>query len=370
MSRGPAVNLTEDFTGSDFAPSWSPDGSQIAFKSVRDGGGCFLMSALGGTPRRVVALPSTVPGGPTWSSDGSQLACPGVDQQSRFVDILTLTSQEVERLPLQGQYRPMGLTWSPDGRLFAYIDAITSTAETTRLWITSLSAESIPISDGTTQVWSPHWSSDGKSLFYVSNRGGTRDLWMQELNEDATPKGDPEPVTTGLGIWSVSVLADGTRTAYSKTDHFANVWRVPIFPDRAATSSDAEQLTFDQAYVEFLDISRDGRRLVVNSNRSGFVDLWTLPAKGREMQPVTNDPSPYWKPAWSPDGEDIAFYSNRAGNRDIFAVPSGDGLVRQLTTHTGGDTTPLGLPMVSALSMFRAAMGTTTSGSWIVVWDE
>ena len=222
----------------------------------------------------------------------------------------------------------------------------------------------------TTQVWSPHWSSDGKSLFYVSNRGGTRDLWMQELNEDATPKGDPEPVTTGLGIWSVSVLADGTRTAYSKTDHFANVWRVPIFPDRAATSSDAEQLTFDQAYVEFLDISRDGRRLVVNSNRSGFVDLWTLPAKGREMQPVTNDPSPYWKPAWSPDGEDIAFYSNRAGNRDIFAVPSGDGLVRQLTTHTGGDTTPLGLPMVSALSMFRAAMGTTTSGSWIVVWDE
>ena len=44
---------------------------------------------------------------------------------------------------------------------------------------------------------------------------------MQELNEDATPKGDPEPVTTGLGIWSVSFLADGTRTAYSKTDHFA-----------------------------------------------------------------------------------------------------------------------------------------------------
>ena len=58
------------------------------------------------------------------------------------------------------------------------------------------------------------------------------------------------------------------------------------------------------------------------------------------MQPVTNDPSPDWKPAWSPDGEDIAFYSNRAGNRDIFVVPSGGGLVRQLTTHTGGDTTP------------------------------
>ena len=169
VSGGPAVNLTEDFTGLNFEPSWSPEGSQIAFKSARDGGGCFLMSALGGTPRRVVSLPSTVSGGSAWSSDGSQLACPDVDEQSRFVDILTLTTQEVERLPLQGQYRPMGLSGSPDGRFFAYVDAITARADTTRLWITSLSGESISLTDGTTQVWSPRWSSDGKSLFYVSN---------------------------------------------------------------------------------------------------------------------------------------------------------------------------------------------------------
>ena len=167
---------------------------------------------------------------------------------------------------------------------------------------------------------------------------------MQELNEDATPKGEPEAVTTGLGIRSASFLADGTRIAYSKTDRFSNVWRVPIFPHRAATWSDAEQLTFDQAFVEFLDISPDGRRLVVNSNRSGFLDLWTLPAEGGEMQPITNDPSPDWNPAWSPDGEEIAFYSNRAGNRDIFVIPSGGGPARQLTTQTGGDRIPTWSP--------------------------
>jgi hypothetical protein len=58
---------------------------------------------------------------------------------------------------------------------------------------------------------------------------------MQELNEDATPKGDPQAITTALGIQSASFLADGTKIAYSKGDRFANAWRVPILRNRAAT---------------------------------------------------------------------------------------------------------------------------------------
>ena len=270
---------------------------------------------------------------------------PGVDEESRsFVDIVTLSSQEVERLPVEGQYSPWDLSWSPDGRFFAYVDAISFTAETTELRIVSLSGESIPLSDGTTEVWSPVWSRDGSSLFFISNRGGSKDLWMQELNQDATPKEDPKAITTGVGMLSASFLADGTRIAYSKGGRFANVWRVPIFPDRAATWSDAEQLTFDQAYVEFVDLSPDGRRLVVNSNRTGFQDLWTLPAEGGEMEPVTNDSAPDWMPAWSPDGKEIAFYTGRTGNRDIFVVPSGGGPMRQLTTQPGGDIMPAWSP--------------------------
>ena len=349
VSGGPAVNLTQDFEGLDVGPSWSPDGSQIAFRSGRDGGGCFIMSALGGTPRRVVSFANTLGPQrrqrPAWSPDGSKLTCPDRDAQSGpFAVIVTQASQEVERLPLTGQYGAQDLSWSPDGRFIAYVDAINWNADTTRLLIMSLSGESIPMSDGTTEVWSPAWSRDGKSLFYTSNRGGSKDLWMQELNEDATPKGDPQAITTGLGIQSASFLADGTRIAYSKGGRFANAWRVPILRNRTATWSDAEQLTLDQAYVQFVDVSPDGRRLVVNSNRSGFLDLWTLPAEGGEMRPLTNDPAPDWMPSWSPDGQEIAFYSGRAGNRDIFAMPSDGGPIRQLTTHTAGDILPVWSP--------------------------
>ena len=344
-SGGSAVNLTQDFEGRDSDPSWSPDGSQIAFSSERDGGCCFIMSALGGTPRRVVSLPNMRPAPPqrpAWSPDGSKLACP--ENRPPFAVIVTQATQEVERLPLQGQYGASDLSWSPDGRFVAYVDAGRRSADTTRLWIMSLSGESIPLSDGTTEVWSAAWSRDGKSLFYVSNRGGSKDLWMQELNEDKTPKGDPAAITTALGIQSASFLADGTKIAYSKGGRFANAWRVPILPERAATWSDAEQLTLDQAYVEFVDVSPDGRRLAVNSNRSAFLDLWTLPSEGGEMRPLTNDPAPDWVPSWSPDGREIAFYSGRAGNRDIFIMPSDGGAVRQLTTHAGGDVHPIWSP--------------------------
>ena len=80
-------------------------------------------------------------------------------------------------------------------------------------------------------------------------------------------------------------------------------FRSTDFAGRRATWSDAQQLTFDDALVEFLDVSPDGTRLAVSSDRSGNQDLWTLPTLGGEMQPLTDHPTPDWDPSWSPDGK-------------------------------------------------------------------
>jgi TolB protein len=167
---------------------------------------------------------------------------------------------------------------------------------------------------------------------------------MQPLSNDATPTGDPEVVTTGLGIQSVDLLQDGTKIAYSKGGRFGNLWRVPILPDRVATWPDSEQLTFDQALIEFVDVSPDGRRLIVNSSRSGFYDLWLLPAEGGELQPLTSDTPADDDSSWSPDGKEIAFYTRRTGNRDVFVMPSEGGPMRQLTTYAGADANPVWSP--------------------------
>jgi TolB protein len=229
--------------------------------------------------------------------------------------------------------------------MFAYVDAIYFTAEVTRLWVVSSSGgEPIPVTDDRTNVWNPTWSADGRELFFVSNRGGSMDLWQQRIGGDGKPKGEAVPITTGLGMRSAAFSPDGARLAYSRGRLVSNVWRVPILRDRLATWADALQLTFDNAFVEFIDVSPDGTLLAINSDRVGNQDLWILPSEGGEMTPLATDPRPDWAPRWSPDSEEIAFYSYRSGNREIWVMPAGGGPSRQLTSHPAEDAVPTWSP--------------------------
>jgi TolB protein len=118
------------------------------------------------------------------------------------------------------------------------------------------------------------------------------------------------------------------------------VWRVPIFADRPATWADATRVISEHAYIEFFDLSPDGKQLAVSSDRHGNQDLYILPAGGGELTPLTTDPTADWSPRWSPDGSEIAFYSYRSGNRDIWVMPARGGPARQITSDPGQDWFP------------------------------
>ncbi len=164
------------------------------------------------------------------------------------------------------------------------------------------------------------------------------DLWLQRVGPGAEPEDSPQPVTVAIGMRHAVFSPDGTKLAYSRGRAVANLWRVPILEDRPATWADAQQLTFDEALIEYVDMSPDGKRLLVSSDRSGNADLWMLPRDGGEWMQVTSEPTPDWQPKWSPDGQDIAFYSYRTGRREIWVMPVSGGPARQLTA--GNATNP------------------------------
>jgi Tol biopolymer transport system component len=334
VGSGDAVNLTEDHPGNDLYPSWSPNGSQIAFWSDRQGGGYFVMPALGGPARKVSEhrLDWWEATRPEWSFDGTELACVVEEQGAGVVRVVSPDSGEWRELPLLGRQRSrLDLSWSPDGHSFAYVDASNRTNQVTEPRVSRVEdQEAFSIADGRSNVWSPSWSSDGRYLYFVSNRVGGMDLWRQRVI-DGRPEGEPERVTTGIGMTSAAFSPDGKKLAYSRGRAVSNVWRVPSLQDRPATWADAQQITFDEAYIEMLDVSPDGRRLLISSDRAGNPDLWMLPAGGGEMEQVTTDPTPDWAPVWSPGGEEIAFYAYRSGNRQIWVQPVAGGTARQLT---------------------------------------
>lgn len=349
---GTPVNRTTELDGDAVFPSFSPDGRTIAFwlvEGLDNAGllvgarGLYTMPALGGAPRLVVREAFSY-GPPQWSADGEQLAYfhrvgdVATDSFAQYVIRIITTSGELVRevsLPALPTVFRADLSWSPDGRFFAFCDAADPrTADVNRLWILRESdGECVALTDARSRSDSPRWSADGRFLDYVSNQGGTKDLWRQEVDDDGRPVGDPVVLTAGVGMTRIDFSSDGTRLVYGRGGMVGNVWRLPLHDDRPATWEEARQVTFDEAYVEYADLSPDGETLALSSNRAGNPDLWLMPAEGGAMRQLTDDPAPDWYPRWSPDGEQILFYAARSGNRDLWVMPREGGAPRQLTTH-------------------------------------
>ncbi|HZL92857.1 MAG TPA: protein kinase, partial [Vicinamibacterales bacterium] len=301
LGSGEPVNLTQGSLANDRRPSWSSDGRDIAFFSNREGEwGVYSVAAIGGSTRRLLPLPGfdgTSWSAPQWSTDGATLFVMTREDNRNVVIVLSLESLQTTRvmLPEHSSPRTWDLSVRADGRRFAYVEAGGGNPELSRLWTVAASGGNpVPLTDGRTKAWSPTWSADGRKVFYVSNRGGGMDLWQQAVGTDGTAVGEPLPVTQGgLGITSAAFSADGSKLAYAKGGRVSNVWRVPIpTGDRPAVWGDATRVTSEHAYIEFLDVSPNGQRLALSSDRRGNQDLWVLPASGGEMTPLTTDPTP------------------------------------------------------------------------------
>jgi len=349
LGTGQAVNRTSDSPADELHPTWSPDGRWIAFFSDRDGGGYFLMPAIGGAARQVAAWPpgEIYPTPARWSPSGTELAYALGQRREPWIEILTLVGGQNRQLPLPEAPRNnavVDLSWSPDGRTLAYRRAISPQAATSELWVTNITTgESFRLTDGSHRDSSPTWSPDSRELFFVSDRGGTRDLWRFLVGRSGLPEGPPQQVTTGMELTYAALATDGRRLAYSTGRLVRNVFRAPLLADHPATWAEVTQLTFDEADFESVDVSQHGQ-LLLGSDRSGNWDIYLMAAGGGDLRPLTTDPALDAGPCWSPDETEVAFYSNRSGHRQVWVMPVGGGPPRQLSHSEEENTYPMWSP--------------------------
>ena len=105
-------------------------------------------------------------------------------------------------------------------------------------------------------------------------------------------------------------------------------------PTRVPVSvAGARPVTTGDQTIETVDVTRDGRSLVFNSDRNGNSDIYKMLAAGGEAIQLTTDPAGAYSAAWSPDGRHIAFHSMRAGNRDLYTMEAdGSGVVQRTSS--------------------------------------
>jgi Tol biopolymer transport system component len=331
-----AINLTRRCTAADSQPAFSPDGSQIAYRSECDGGGIFVMGATGESSRRISATGFN----PSWSPDGKQIVA--ATESVNYTPTSRGTTSELWLIDVAKGSRKMLLErdgvqpkWSPNGYRVAYWGIVGESAQRDLWTIDPNAAEPaktvVRLTNDPAVDWSPVWSADGRYLYFGSDRSGANNLWRIAIDEKSgKARGEPEAVTLPARFSGhYSFAKNGARMLYSELDLTESMLSVPFDPVVGQTTGEPKPVMAGSFLVFSSAVSPDGKQVALTS-RGGQEDLFVVEVATGEIRQLTDDPARDRGATWSPDGSKIYFYSQRDADRyEVFRINAdGSGLER------------------------------------------
>lgn len=335
---GEPVNLTRNSAHDDIQPAISPDGTRIAFRSERDGGGLFIMAADGTAPWRCAATGAN----PAWSADGTELFYATLsttlphDRRPGELYAVNLTTR-VHRLVAAADATQPAV--SPHGYRVAYWGLRLGSGQRDIWTIGADGRAPVAVTNDAYLDWNPVWSPDGSRLYFVSSRGGSMNLWSVAIDErTGAVLGPPVPATIPSSyVAHVAFSASGERMVYAQVQTSANLQRIGFDPVRERVTAPPSYVTHGSLQLSMHDLSPDGAQLVVSARDGSDQEaLYVFGVDGvlrRRLTDAHHDRGP----RWSPDGQRIAFYSDRSGKYEMWTIhPDGSGLT-QVTRTDGGD---------------------------------
>jgi Tol biopolymer transport system component/DNA-binding SARP family transcriptional activator len=349
IDGGAPVPLTAALPGSQREAALSPDGSQLLFRGE---GGLYVMPALGGLARRVVAakvedrilnLPGLLAG--AWAPDGLHIVYP--ERDTLFVQAI----DSAGRTAVASSRSIHSPAWSSDGRWIAFVLGnpefhIRGNLASSAIHVVPAGGgATVPVTDASALHTSPVWVPGRRALLYISDHDGGRDVYQVALGRSGRPRAPPTRITTGLDPERLSLSGNGRRLAWSAFTETANIRALLVPAADSVPLSSARAVTTGNQLIEAVgNISSDGAWLYYHGDRSGNSDLWRLPLTVGAPQKLTLDPAPDFAPSVSPDGSELAFFSLRTGTRHVFVMPAAGGPAVRVTAGERAEGVPTWSP--------------------------
>jgi TolB protein len=288
---------------------------------------------------------------------------------------------------------PSSVAWAPDSKSVVYSMAGS-------LWMQKINSDTAEqITAGPGYDYQPDWSSDGRWIVYTKYDKSAFELWAidcvtkqaRPLTHDGAVNVEPRFSPDGRRLAFVSTsfngrfhiftgrFADGAlrdvqrltgenrsplpRYYYSAFDHeISPSWspdgteivfvsnRVHIYGTggfwrmKAEPGADAREIHYEEtAWKSRPNFSPDGKRIVYASYLGqAWHQLWVMPAQGGDPFPLSYGDFDNLNPRWSPDGNTIAFISNRGGNTSLWLQAVPGGAQRQLESANRHFLAPMG----------------------------
>jgi tricorn protease len=180
IEKGPTRNLTDSSGAHDKWPSWSPDGSQIAFISDKSGEEeIYLIPQDGSKPaEQITTGGSAMRYQPEWAPDGKRIAFSDKDGK---LYILTLADRKIVQVADTPRGQIRDYTWSPRGNFLAFTMSNDNQFASVYVWSTN-DSQLRRVTDDYFNSYNPAWDPQGNYLYFLSDREFAPQLSNIEFN--------------------------------------------------------------------------------------------------------------------------------------------------------------------------------------------
>ncbi len=360
------------YAGLESMPALSPDGRLVAFVwngDHQDNFDIYVRPISDETLPLRVTSDAAADSSPAWSPDGDRLAF--LRAAGDAVKVIVASShgggeRTIATLLAARTDIESNVSWSPDGRFLAVASGSIlriniETRETKEL------TGKTPPSEFDAM---PKYSEDGSEIAFVRGPySASRRLFVQKLDSQGGPSGEPRPLTTsaqglmGVAWWPErkSLLTaegfpgsfmegvivpvkggerrylplDGTSVMYptynlaAKRLVFQHKW-LDINLHRGSLKSPQEPLrpAVASSHLDIgVDVSPDGQQIVFVSSRTGRIAIWRADRDGsNQIQLASSADESLGSPRWMPDGKNIILDGGRAGVSSLYVVSSEGGI--------------------------------------------